>query len=158
MAHACSFMFLDSPLELETPLAEPGGVFDANPGDIWSSLWRGLGLVDFPGPLLLFCFETGLGVSAFGTCSDREAISPICCEPWDAPDSFGVKPKSFASAFKSGSTKLIRALDAFRNCFTSSSPSGMSMVWDENRSFTILNSSSHCFCIVKCSSKMLFLA
>ena len=73
--------FLVSPLELETPLAEPGGVLDAQRGDIWSSLCMGPGLLDiFPRPLVLFCADAGLGVATFSACRKGEATSSCCCE------------------------------------------------------------------------------
>ena len=51
-----------SPLELDTSLAEPDGVFDAQPGEGCSSLSFMAGLLDLPGPLVLLTgFETGFG-------------------------------------------------------------------------------------------------
>ena len=89
-------------------MAEPDGVFDAQPGEACSSLSFGAGLLDLPGPLVLMTgFEAGFGELVSCPSLAGELVISGWLELWDAAASLEV---AFQSPCGGGSNKLAASL------------------------------------------------
>ena len=101
--------FLISPLELDTSLANPDGVFDAQRGKKYSSLSFKAGLLDLLGPVVLLTgFEIGFGepFSCASLAGDLEVSGWL--KLWDAATSLEV---AFQAPSSGGSNKSAASLD-----------------------------------------------